>query len=98
MKYIARNKENYFVQLEGEEEERNCFAVLVENLYEMKVCETYSGQIIEFSNKKMFKKFLLWRSIFNQCAPNKQFDFMLFARRAVMEVGQIMKQDLVEIG
>lgn len=97
MKYIARNKQNYSVQLNGEKEEQNCFAVLAENLYGLKTFDSYSGQTIEFPNKEKFKKFLLWRSIFNQCGPNNKFCFIDFARKALCEVRVVLKNDVVEI-
>jgi hypothetical protein len=98
MKYIAQNNTiNYKIQLHGEEEEQNCFATLVENFYGIVPIETYAGQIIEFPNKTKFIKFLMWREIFNQCAPNKQFKFMQFARQAVKSVRQVLNNDVIEV-
>jgi len=97
IKYLARDQENYAVQLNCGQEEQNELCVLAENLYNLRIVDSHSGQIIEFPNKKKFKKFLLWRSIFKQWEPNKQFDFMEFARKAVCEVRMVMKNDLMEI-
>lgn len=98
MKYIAQNNNtNYKVQLHGEEEEQNCFATLVENFYGIVPIETYAGQIIEFPNKTKFIKFLLWREIFKQCAPNKQFTFISFAREAIKIVKRSLNNDLIEV-
>lgn len=98
MKFITRNNSNnYSVQLEGSQEDQLHFATLVENMYGIKAHDFYAGQEIEFPNKRSFEKFLLWRQIFKQCAPNKQFYFISFARRAICEVRAIMKNDLFEI-
>jgi hypothetical protein len=98
MKFIARNyPDKYIVQLEGNQEDQARFSTLVSNMYGIEACDSYSGQIIKFPNKTRFKKLLLWRAIFNQCAPNKSFSFMPFARRAVCEVKASMENDLIEV-
>lgn len=98
MKIIARNKpDKYIVQLSGTEEEQNCFINLAFNFCGLEAHDSYSGQIIQFPNKQRFEKFLLWRAIFNQCAPNKTFTFIPFARKAIQEVRSSMKNDLIEV-
>jgi len=98
MKYITRNNiTNYLVQLDGDQEEQQMFATLVENFYGIVPIDTYSGQIIEFSNKTKFIKFLKWREIFKQCAPNKQFKFVRFAREAISRVKQISANNIIEV-
>ena len=110
MKYFTSysSHDSFRVRLEGPEDEQNCFAVLAENLLggslrnehrNMKARseDSFAGKVIRFSSNKEFKKLLLWRSIFSQCAPNKQFDFMEFARKAVCEVRAVLKKDVVEI-
>jgi hypothetical protein len=98
MKFITRNNSNnYSVRLEGPQEEQLCFTTLVENMHGIKATDSFAGQEIEFPNKRSFEKFLLWRQIFKQCGPNKQFYFISFARRAICEVRAMMKNDLIEI-
>ena len=110
MRFITFNspQENFKVQLEGQEEDQNCFSTLAENLLGptliteenktvSRVQDTYAGKIVRFGSNKEFKKFLFWRAIFNQCAPNKTFSFLSFARNAVQEVRRILKTDVVEI-
>lgn len=98
MKFIARNNtDKYIVQLDGNQEDQARFSTLVSNMYGLEACDSYAGQIIKFPNKTLFKKLLLWRAIFNQCAPNKTFSFVPFARNAVTEVRNTMQKDLIEI-
>lgn len=98
MKYITRNNStNYLVQLDGDQEEQQMFATLVENFYGIIPVDTYSGQIIEFPNKQKFIKFLKWREIFKQCAPNKQFKFVRFAREAIAKVKDLAANNIIEV-
>jgi len=110
MKYFTSYSpsESFRVRLEGSEETQNCFSVLAENLLGetliteekkkiVRTYDSYSGKVVRFVSNKEFKKFLLWRSIFNQCGTNKQFSFMEFARNAVCEVRAALKKDVVEI-
>jgi hypothetical protein len=98
MKYITRNNiTSYSVQLDGPQEEQQMFATLVENFYGIVPVDAYAGQIIEFPNKAKFIKFLKWREIWKQCAPNKQFKFVRFARVAISRVKDLAANNIIEV-
>lgn len=98
MKFITKQTfDKYLVQLDGPQDEQLCCSTLAENIYGVEVKETYSGQIIKFENKKRFREFLIWRQIFKQCAPNKKFFFIKYAKQAIKEVAAIWKNDVIEI-
>lgn len=59
----------------------------------IRVSDTFCGKVAVFDSNKQFQKFMKWRAIFNQCAPNKQFSFMLFARNAIGRVREDLKRN-----
>lgn len=98
MKFITKNNQiNYLVQLDGNQEDQQMFATLVENFYGIVPVDSYAGQIIEFPNKAKFLKFLKWREIWKQCAPNKTFNFVRFAREAISRVKDLEANNIIEV-
>jgi hypothetical protein len=109
MKYLYSESysESFRVRLDGPEEEQKSFGCFVENMLGEnvktgqkhvipRVHDTPAGIVVRFNSNKEFKKMLVWRSIFNQRDPNKQFNFMRLARKAIEEVKEIMDRDLIE--
>jgi hypothetical protein len=96
MKFLLseNNTDIVRVRLDGPEYEQQCIANLAENLFNNRTYDTFAGKVISFNSLKQFKRFLGWRAIFNQCAPNKQFNFMRLARNAVTEVRAILENDV----
>ena len=96
MKFLLseNNTDIVRVRLDGDEEEQQCIANLAENLFNNRTYDTFAGKVIAFNSLKQFRKFLGWRAIFNQCAPNKRFDFVPLARQAVKEVRAILNNDV----
>jgi len=99
MKFLVseNNSDIVRVRLDGDEEEQRCIANLAENLFNNRTYDTFAGRVISFNSLKQFKKFLGWRAIFNQHAPNKRFDFIPLARNAVKEVRAILENDVRRI-
>ena len=92
---VSENKtDGVRVRLDFPEDQALCIANLAENLFNNKYSDTPAGIVVSFKSLKQFKKFLGWRAIFNQCAPNKQFNFMPLARNAVKEVRHILANDI----
>jgi hypothetical protein len=99
MKYLLseNNTDVVRVRLDGPEEEQIQITNLAENLFNNRTYDTFAGRVISFDSLRQFKKFLSWRAIFNQCAPNKRFDFIPFARNAVKEVRAVLNNDVRRI-
>jgi hypothetical protein len=96
MKFLLseNNTDIVRVRLDGDEEEQQYIANLAENLFNNRNYDTFAGKVVSFNSVKQFKKFLGWRAIFNQCSPNKTFNFMPLARNAVKEVRAILENDV----
>lgn len=98
MKYTAFDGvRSYSVSINAPHEEAKNLSILAENLYKVNSTDEYCGKTIHFKSKRQFKKFLLWRAIFNQYGPNNTFDFFKMARQAVLSTREIFKKEFIEI-
>ena len=110
MKYLFTNTkfEGFRVRVDASEEEQQAFGYLAENMlgdnvgtignkYPIpRVNDTPAGIVVRFESNKEFRKFLIWREIFNSRDSNKQFSFIPLARKAIQHVKKDIAANLIE--